>query len=204
MRVWPGGLAMSRTIGDYEAGDIVTGQPEVQQVGGRGGGVAWSSSSPLHPHPLFTNCPPRFRATLMLAPSLPIQSTAPSATLPQVPPQQLVAPKVMSLSIEAHESRQGRMECGRGAPEDGRQGRGSGGRALGRAEGAHPRVLEVPRPCATANGQHHGFCRGGPAQLEWRACSTAGMATKEALKEMEVGQAAGEKQAALLGGRCSA
>lgn len=32
LRVWPGGLAMSRTIGDYEAGDAVTATPEIRQV----------------------------------------------------------------------------------------------------------------------------------------------------------------------------
>eukprot|EP00873_Tetraselmis_striata_P021650 jgi/Tetstr1/441914/TSEL_030121.t2 len=32
LRVWPGGLAMSRTLGDYEAGDAVTALPEIRQV----------------------------------------------------------------------------------------------------------------------------------------------------------------------------
>eukprot|EP00193_Tetraselmis_chui_P011408 CAMPEP_0177777640 /NCGR_PEP_ID=MMETSP0491_2-20121128/15482_1 /TAXON_ID=63592 /ORGANISM="Tetraselmis chuii, Strain PLY429" /LENGTH=355 /DNA_ID=CAMNT_0019296767 /DNA_START=98 /DNA_END=1163 /DNA_ORIENTATION=- len=32
LRVWPGGLAMSRTIGDFEAGDAVTALPELRQV----------------------------------------------------------------------------------------------------------------------------------------------------------------------------
>eukprot|EP00887_Chlorella_sp_A99_P000204 scaffold13.g204.t1 len=32
IRVWPGGLAMSRTIGDYDAGDLVPSEPEVCQV----------------------------------------------------------------------------------------------------------------------------------------------------------------------------
>ncbi|GAB4820030.1 hypothetical protein N2152v2_007076 [Parachlorella kessleri] len=32
LRVWPGGLAMSRTIGDYEAGDPVGADPEICQV----------------------------------------------------------------------------------------------------------------------------------------------------------------------------
>ncbi|DBA81256.1 TPA: hypothetical protein ACH3X2_006882 [Trebouxia sp. C0005] len=31
-RVWPGGLAMSRTIGDYMAGDVVLPEPEVRRV----------------------------------------------------------------------------------------------------------------------------------------------------------------------------
>ena len=31
-RVWPGGLAMSRTIGDLEAGKVVLSHPEVRQV----------------------------------------------------------------------------------------------------------------------------------------------------------------------------
>lgn len=32
LRVWPGGLAMSRTIGDVRAGDLVTAVPEVKRV----------------------------------------------------------------------------------------------------------------------------------------------------------------------------
>ncbi|KAK9814069.1 hypothetical protein WJX72_000281 [[Myrmecia] bisecta] len=32
LRVWPGGLAMSRTIGDYDAGEVVLAEPEVRQV----------------------------------------------------------------------------------------------------------------------------------------------------------------------------
>ena len=32
LRVWPGGLAMSRTIGDHEAGATCTCQPDVRQV----------------------------------------------------------------------------------------------------------------------------------------------------------------------------
>jgi serine/threonine protein phosphatase PrpC len=32
LRVWPGGLAMSRTLGDAEAGDLVPGAPAVAQV----------------------------------------------------------------------------------------------------------------------------------------------------------------------------
>lgn len=32
LRVWPGGLAMSRTIGDHEAGNIVIAEPEIRQV----------------------------------------------------------------------------------------------------------------------------------------------------------------------------
>ncbi|KAK9918098.1 hypothetical protein WJX75_001295 [Coccomyxa subellipsoidea] len=32
LRVWPGGLAMSRTLGDHEAGAVVTAEPEVRQV----------------------------------------------------------------------------------------------------------------------------------------------------------------------------
>lgn len=32
LRVWPGGLAMSRTIGDLEGGDAVTAEPEVRQI----------------------------------------------------------------------------------------------------------------------------------------------------------------------------
>lgn len=31
-RVWPGGLAMGRTIGDASAGAVVTCEPEVRQV----------------------------------------------------------------------------------------------------------------------------------------------------------------------------
>lgn len=34
LRVWPGGLAMSRTIGDVRAGDLVTAVPEVKRVRG--------------------------------------------------------------------------------------------------------------------------------------------------------------------------
>lgn len=33
LRVWPGGLAMSRTIGDHEAGNLVIAEPEIRQVG---------------------------------------------------------------------------------------------------------------------------------------------------------------------------
>lgn len=33
LRVWPGGLAMSRTIGDLRAGDLVTAVPDVKRVG---------------------------------------------------------------------------------------------------------------------------------------------------------------------------
>lgn len=32
LRVWPGGLAMARTIGDLEAGEAVTAEPDVWQV----------------------------------------------------------------------------------------------------------------------------------------------------------------------------
>jgi hypothetical protein len=31
-RVWPGGVAVARSIGDFEAGERVTGRPEVRQV----------------------------------------------------------------------------------------------------------------------------------------------------------------------------
>lgn len=33
LRVWPGGLAMSRTIGDASGGDVVSATPDVRQVG---------------------------------------------------------------------------------------------------------------------------------------------------------------------------
>jgi len=32
LRVWPGGLAMSRTLGDYEAGPTCTCEPDVRQA----------------------------------------------------------------------------------------------------------------------------------------------------------------------------
>lgn len=32
LRVWPGGLAMSRTLGDAPAGDVCTCEPDVRQV----------------------------------------------------------------------------------------------------------------------------------------------------------------------------
>ena len=32
LRVWPGGLAMSRTLGDLPAGDVCTSEPDVRQV----------------------------------------------------------------------------------------------------------------------------------------------------------------------------
>lgn len=32
LRVWPGGLAMSRSIGDVRAGELVTAVPDVKQV----------------------------------------------------------------------------------------------------------------------------------------------------------------------------
>ena len=39
LRVWPGGLAMSRTLGDYEAGPTCTCEPDVRQA------------RPFHPTP---------------------------------------------------------------------------------------------------------------------------------------------------------
>ncbi len=33
LRVWPGGLAMGRTIGDASAGSVATCEPEIRQVG---------------------------------------------------------------------------------------------------------------------------------------------------------------------------
>lgn len=38
LRVWPGGLAMSRTLGDHPAGGVCTCEPDVRQV--RGGLLA--------------------------------------------------------------------------------------------------------------------------------------------------------------------
>ena len=46
LRIWPGGLCLSRAIGDFDVGDAVIPFPHVMQVGGLllGGGVGSLSS----------------------------------------------------------------------------------------------------------------------------------------------------------------
>ena len=40
LRMWPGGLCLSRAIGDYDVGTNVLCAPHIQQVGGLSG-VGW-------------------------------------------------------------------------------------------------------------------------------------------------------------------
>ena len=37
LRIWPGGLCLSRAIGDFDVGDSVLPFPHIKQVGGQEG-----------------------------------------------------------------------------------------------------------------------------------------------------------------------